>query len=305
MKQSRHEAESDMTASIDGERSAAASRTAWRMAGRIGFYTLTCLIAAFFAIPLLWLISAPFDASPTYAVDFPEFTLANFATILANPYALPSLLNSVILAIGTAAFVVIGAALAAYALSRVRIPGRDALLYLLLLLSSVVTGTAAMVPLFLLVSEIGSAIHPMLGIDSHFAVMLVMSSGLLPAAIFMLKDFVDGIPPSYEESARVFGASPFRVLKDIVVPLITPGLATITVWTVVNVWGNFLVPFILLRDADRQPAAVLMRTLYTEAGQPNLALLATFSLLYSLPVVLMYLFVSKRYGFRFHGGIKS
>jgi len=305
MRQSRHEAESDMTASIDGERSAAASRTAWRMAGRIGFYTLTCLIAAFFAIPLLWLISAPFDASPTYAVDFPEFTLANFATILANPYALPSLLNSVILAIGTAAFVVIGAALAAYALSRVRIPGRDALLYLLLLLSSVVTGTAAMVPLFLLVSEIGSAIHPMLGIDSHFAVMLVMSSGLLPAAIFMLKDFVDGIPPSYEESARVFGASPFRVLKDIVVPLITPGLATITVWTVVNVWGNFLVPFILLRDADRQPAAVLMRTLYTEAGQPNLALLATFSLLYSLPVVLMYLFVSKRYGFRFHGGIKS
>ncbi|MFD0558975.1 carbohydrate ABC transporter permease [Stackebrandtia endophytica] len=275
------------------------------MAGRIGFYSVTCLIAAFFAIPLLWLISAPFDASPTYAVEFPEVTLANFATILANPYALPSLLNSVILAIGTAAFVVIGAALAAYALSRVRIPGRDALLYLLLLLSSVVTGTAAMVPLFLLVSEIGAAIHPVLGIDSHFAVMLVMSSGLLPAAIFMLKDFVDGIPPSYEESARVFGASPFRVLKDIVVPLITPGLATITVWTVVNVWGNFLVPFILLRDADKQPAAVLMRTLYTEAGQPNLALLATFSLLYSLPVVLMYLFVSKRYGFRFHGGIKS
>lgn len=294
-----------MTPPDDVDRSTAARRVAWRMAGRIGFYSVTCLIAAFFAIPLLWLISAPFDASPTYAVEFPDVTVANFATILANPYALPSLLNSVILAVGTAAFVVIGAALAAYALSRVRIPGRDVLLYLLLLLSSVVTGTAAMVPLFLLVSEIGAAIHPVLGIDSHFAVMLVMSSGLLPAAIFMLKDFVDGIPPSYEESARVFGASPLRVLKDIVVPLITPGLATITVWTVVNVWGNFLVPFILLRDAGKQPAAVLMRTLYTEAGQPNLALLATFSLLYSLPVVLMYLFVSKRYGFRFHGGIKS
>lgn len=294
-----------MTAPAGADERLQARRAALRLAGRIGFYVLTCLIAAFFAIPLLWLVSAPFDAGPTFAVSFPEFTLGNFATILANPYALPSLVNSIVLAVGTAAFVVIGAALSAYALSRVRIPGRDALLYILLLLSSVVTGTAAMVPLFLLVSEVGAAIHPVLGIDSHFAVMLVMSSGLLPAAIFMLKDFVDGIPPSYEESARVFGASPFRVLKDIVAPLITPGLATITVWTIVNVWGNFLVPFILLRDADKQPAAVLVRTLYTEAGQPNLALLATFSLLYSLPVVLMYLFVSKRYGFRFHGGIKS
>lgn len=48
-----------------------------------------------------------------------------------------------------------------------------------------------------------------------------------------------------------------------------------------------------------------MYTFYTEGGQPDLALIATFSLLYSLPVVLMFLFVSSRYGFRFHGGIKS
>jgi multiple sugar transport system permease protein len=293
------------TTSKAGHTEAEARQVAWRVAARIGFYAATCLIAVFFALPLLWLITAPFDASPTYGVAVPDFTVDNFATIGANPYAWPSLLNSVLLAVGTAAFVVVGAALASYALSRVRIPGRDALLYVLLLLSSVVTGTAAMVPLFLLVSEIGSNISPALGIDSQFAVMLVMSGGLLPAAIFMLKDFVDTIPRSYEESARVFGASPLRILKDIVTPLIAPGLATIAVWTIVNVWGNFLVPFILLRDPDKQPAAVLMRTLYTEAGQPNLALLATFSLLYSLPVVLMYLFVSRKYGFRFHGGIKS
>ncbi|HEY1178052.1 MAG TPA: ABC transporter permease subunit, partial [Phytomonospora sp.] len=134
---------------------------------------------------------------------------------------------------------------------------------------------------------------------------LVMAGGLLPAGIFMLKDFVDTVPRSYEESARVFGASPLRILKDIVAPLIAPGLATIAVWTVVNVWGYFLVPFILLRDPEKQPAAVLMRTLYTESGQPNLALLSTFSLLYSLPVIAMYLYVSRKYGFRFHGGIKS
>jgi multiple sugar transport system permease protein len=267
--------------------------------GRIGTYVVIGLCTAFFALPLLWLLSAPFDKTPTYGVRVPkEWTLRNFAEIGRNPYALRSPVNSALLAVGTMLVVVVSAALAAYALSRVRLPGRDALLYLLLLLSSVVTGTAAMVPIFLLIYQLNL-------IDSRFGVVLVLSGGLLPAAIFLLKDFVDTIPRSYEESARVFGASPVRILRDVVVPLARPGLATIAVWTVVQVWGTFLTPFILLRDPGKQPAGVLVRTFYTEGGSPNLALIATFSVLYSIPVVLMYLVAWARYGFRFHGGIKS
>ena len=267
--------------------------------GRIFTYLAIALATGFFALPMLWLVSAPFDDNPQYAVRWPaRLTLHNFATIGHNQYAVPSLVNSVLLAAGTMAVVVVAAALAAYALSRVRVPGRDALLYALLLLSSVVTGTAAMVPIFLLIYQLNL-------IDSRFGVVLVMSGGLLPAAIFLLKDFIDTIPRSYEESARVFGASPLQILRHIVVPVARPGLATIAVWTVVQVWGSFLTPFILLRDPDKQPAAVLVRTFYTEGGSPNLALISTFSLLYSIPVVLMYLFAWSRYGFRFHGGIKS
>jgi multiple sugar transport system permease protein len=266
---------------------------------RILTYVVVGLGTVFFALPLLWLVSAPFDAAPTYAVRPPSaVTLGNFGEIGRNPYAVTSLVNSVLLALGTMLVVVVTAALAAYALSRVRIPGRDALLYALLLLSSVITGTAAMVPIFLLVFQLNL-------IDSRAGVVLVLSGGLLPAAIFLLKDFIDTIPRSYEESARVFGASPLQILRHIVVPVARPGLATIAVWTVVQVWGSFLTPFILLRDPGKQPAAVLVRTLYTEGGYPNLALISTFSLLYSIPVVGMYLFAWSRYGFRFHGGIKS
>jgi len=266
--------------------------------GRIGFYVLVGLVTAFFALPMLWLVATPFDDQPGLALSVPDPTLDNFSELLDNRLALPSLLNSILLAAGTALLVVVFAATAAYALSRVRIPGRDIMLYLLLLLSSIVTGTAAMVPIFLLMFELGL-------IDSRVGVVLVLSGGLLPAAIFILKDFMDSVPKSYEESARVFGASSFQILRDVVVPVIRPGLATIAVWTIVNVWGNFLVPFILLRDADKQPAAVLMRTFYTEGGSPNLALISTFSLLFSIPVIVMYLFVNRRYGFRFYGGIKS
>lgn len=265
--------------------------------GRIGFCTLIAVLLAFFTIPLLWLASAPLTSDPAYQVRMPDFTLDNVRAVLEHPYALPSLYNSLLLSAGTALLVVLLSALAAYALSRVRLPGRDALLYALLLLSSIITGTAAMVPLFQLAVELQL-------IDSRLGLILILSGGLLPAAIFMLKDFVDATPKSYEESARVFGASPLRIVAHVVVPLVRPGLATIAVWAVANVWGNFLMPYLLLSDVEKQPAAVIMYTLYTEGGQANLRLLSTFGLLYSVPVVLMYLLVSRKYGFRFHGGIK-
>jgi multiple sugar transport system permease protein len=264
---------------------------------RIGLATFVSAVLGFFALPLLWLAFTPFDANPGIAASLPDFTLHNFKVLMDNPYALESLRNSVLLAAGTALLVVVCAALAAYALSRVRVPGRDALLYVLLLLSSIITGTAAMVPIFLLAFNLHL-------IDSRLGVILVLTGGLLPAAIFLLKDFTDATPTSYEEAARVFGASPLQILRHVVVPVIRPGLATVGVWTVAQVWGDFLMPFLLLRNPDKAPASVIMYTFYTEGGQPDLALISTFSLLYSLPVVAMYLFVSRRYGFRFHGGIK-
>jgi multiple sugar transport system permease protein len=266
--------------------------------GRLAFYLFIVFVTAYFFLPMLWLVVAPFDAVPTLDVRVPELTLDNFTDVLfGNPHALRSLGNSVLLAVATMLLVVATATPAAYALSRVHIPGRDLLLYILLLFSSVVTGTAAMLPIDAHIFNLG--LH-----DTYVGVVLVLAGGLLPAAIFILKDFTDSTPKSYEESARVFGANSFQILRDTVLPLIRPGLAVIAVWVMVNVWSNFLMPFILLRSQELSPAAVVMYTFYTEAGQPNLRLLATFSLLYSVPVVVMYLFVNRRYGFRFYGGIK-
>lgn len=265
---------------------------------RILFYAFLAVVAAFWALPLLWLVVAPFDANPGLTVKLPDVTLDNFRRLGESPYALSSLRNSVLIAGGTMVLVTGLSALAAYALSRVRLPGRNMLLYGLLLLSSIVTGTAAMVPIFLLMFEVGL-------IDDRSGVALVLTGGLLPAAIFILKDFMDATPRSYEESARVFGASPFQVLRHVVLPIARPGLATIAVWSLVNAWGDFLTAYILLRDPDKSPAGVVMYTFYTEGGQANLPLISAFSLLYALPVVVLYLFVNRRYGFRFHGGIKS
>lgn len=267
-------------------------------AGRAAFYGFAALCAAFFALPMAWLVLAPFEAHPTFVAELVNPTLANFPTVFRNPDALASLRNSIVLSLGTMAVVVVCASLAAYALSRVRLPGRDAVLYVLLLFSSVVTGSAAMVPIFVLVYDLRL-------INTLEGVILVLAGGTLPASIFILKDFMDSVPTSYEESARVFGAGPFRILKDVVAPLVRPGLVVIAVWTVVTVWGSFLTPFILLNKPSLLPASVEIYSYYDVGGSAKLPLIAAFALVYTLPVVVIYLFVQHRYGFRFFGGIKG
>ena len=276
------------------------NRTVGFVLGRIAFYVGACLFASFFVLPLLWLTVAPFNTLATLSIALPdEWTLANFRRVFANTFAIRALVqNSVIQAGGAMILVTIAATLAAYALSRSSIKGSQVITYGLVLFSSVVTGTAAMVPIFLMVHRMGM-------IDTHLAVILVFTGGLLPAAIFIMRDFVDSIPRSYEESALVAGASPWRVFSDIALPIVRPGMMVIAVWAFVNVWGGFLIPFILLRSPERMPAAVAIYSFYTEAGTPLITLTAAYSLLYTLPVLLLYLFVNWKYGFRFFGGIKS
>lgn len=273
-------------------------RVVRRLLRRIGVVLFFSVVAIFFALPLAWLVTAPFDATPEMAVSWPEWTLANFQALADNPYAVKSIINSLVLAVGTAVLTVALATLASYALSRVRIPGRDGLLYGMLLLSSIVTGTAAMVPTFQLMNAIGL-------INTITGVILVLSGGLLPTVVFILKDFMDSVPKSYEESARLAGANSFQILTHVVSPIARPGIAFVAVWAVVQVWGIFLVPYLLLRDPTSQPAAVMMYTFYTESGQADLRLISAFSLLFALPVILIYFFVNRKFGFRFYGGIKS
>lgn len=155
-----------------------------------------------------------------------------------------------------------------------------------------------MVPTFQLMNAIGL-------IDTQTGVILVMAGGILPTVIFILKDFMDSVPRSYEESARLYGASRLQVLTQVVVPIARPGISFVAIWAIVQVWGNFLVPFLLLRSPESQPAAVLMYTFYTESGQADLRLISVFSLIFVAPVIVIYLVINRKYGFRFFGGIKA
>lgn len=267
---------------------------------RLAFFLLVIAVALFFALPMLWFVFAPFNPRATLTAEVPaEFSFANFQEVLSNDLAMRGLLiNSPIIGIGVMLVTTLCAALAAYGLSRSNLPGRQLWTYILILFSSVVTGTASMVPIFRLIFDLGL-------INTHTGVILAMAGGMLPSAIFIMQDFVDGVPRSLEEAAMVAGAGPLQIFRDVTFPLMRPGLMVVGIWVLINAWGSFLTPFILLRDPNSLPAAVTFYRFYDEEGTPRITLVAAYAILYTLPVIVLYLLINWRYGFRFFGGIKQ
>lgn len=267
---------------------------------RLIILLLVTVLALFFSLPLLWFVFAPFNERATLTASLPETpSLENFQEVLTNDVAMRGLLqNSPIIGIGTMVATTLVAALAAYGLSRSNLPGRQLWTYVLILFSSVVTGTASMVPIFRLIYDMGL-------INTHLGVILSMTGGMLPSAIFIMQDFVDGVSRSYEEAAMVAGASSMQIFRDVTFPLIRPGLMVVGIWVLVNAWGSFLTPFILLRSPELMPASVTFYRFYDDEGLPLITQVAAYAVLYTLPVVLLYLLINWRYGFRFFGGIKQ
>lgn len=259
--------------------------------------TLLALLV-FFAAPLAWMTLAPFSDVPTYQLKIPHWTLVNFPKMLEAQNALRSFWNSLVLSACSMVVVAVLALLSGYALSRQNFKGRDLVLYVLVLFSSVVQGVAAVVPLFTLLLNLGL-------LDTHLGVVLVLSGGLLPSGLFIIKDFVDSLPRSYEEASLVDGATPWQTFKNVAVPLTSGGAAVVALLTFAGAWGNFLTPYILLRSHDRFPASVNIYSYFNDVGLPFINLIAAYSLLYTLPVLLLFFVLQKVFGFKLSTGIKG
>jgi multiple sugar transport system permease protein len=268
-------------------------------AALVSYLVILLLFVAFLA-PFAWLILASVEqgsglsATPTW-----HFSLANFRAVLNVSTVYQPMLNSLILSGGTALLTVLCSALAAYPLSRFHLRfGRSFLLTILFATGLPIT--AVMVPVYSLYARFNL-------VDSEPATVLFMTASSLPFAIWMTKNFMDGVPISLEEAAWTDGANWLQSLWRIVLPLMAPGVAVVFIFTFVAQWGNFFVPFILLLTPDKQPASVTIYTFFSQYGQVAYGQLAAFSIIYTAPVVLLYGVLSKFLGgaFNFTGAVKG
>jgi len=122
-----------------------------------------------------------------------------------------------------------------------------------------------------------------------------------------MKNFMDSVPVSLEEAAWIDGASMMTALTRIVIPLMRPGIAVVFIFVFIQAWGNFFVPFILLLSPDKQPAAVSIFSFFGQYGTVGYGRLAAFSILYSVPIISLYVFVSRVLGggFALAGAVKG
>lgn len=284
--------------SAAGRRAGAVSRAQQR--ARTPADVSLILIGACFALPLLWLVLASLDPSAGHEARLPaRVSLENFAAITTQGLLFQPLWNSTVLSAGTAAVNLVAAVLAAYPLSRYQSRFNRPFMYTVLF-GTCLPITAIMVPVYGLFVQLEL-------LDSMAATIFFMATTTLPMAIWMTKNFMDAVPVSLEEAAWVDGASGLTALRTIVLPLMRQGLGVVFIFVFIQAWGNFFVPFVLLLSEARQPAAVSIFSFFGQHGAVAYGQLAAFSILYSVPVLALYVIVAKGAGnsFALSGAVKG
>lgn len=256
-------------------------------------YLVLTVIGLLFLAPLLWLVLASLNGTATLSVALPRpFTLGNFRQVLTGGTTLEPLLNGLILSGGSGVVTMVAAALAAYPLSRYQMRFKRPFLYVILFATGLPI-TAIMVPVYAVFVQLNL-------LDSIPATALFLSATTLPFAIWLMKNFMDGVPINLEEAAWTDGASAMQALRRVVLPLILPGAAVAGIFTFIMSWGNFFVPFILLTSQGKMPASVTIYQFFNQYGQVAYGPLAAYSVLFTVPVVVLYVLVQRTLGGAFN-----
>jgi multiple sugar transport system permease protein len=250
---------------------------------------LLLLLAAFALFPLFWMVSvslmAPGEASQFPPPLLPEAPgLSAYRALFETTGIARYFLNSLIVAtLGTALSLLFNAT-AGYAFAKLRFTGRDRI-FQLLLAALVIPAQVTMLPLFLMLKELGL-------INSFAGVLVPVTASIF--GIFLVRQYALSIPDELLEAARVDGASEGRIFFQIVVPALTPILITLALFTFLGVWNDFMWPLIILVDQHLYTLPVALAALSREHVQDNELMMAG-SVLTILPVLLLFLMLQRYY----------
>jgi multiple sugar transport system permease protein len=259
---------------------------------------LAALGLAFLA-PIAWLIESAFNPQASQSLVWPRsLSFANFSAAI-HAGAGGAIENSLYLAIVSTLVATATSTVAAYALSRRRVPLKGTMLIVILFLSGLPV-TLLLIPIYEIFVKLG-------WLGSPFYTSLVLAATSVPFAIWLLKSFIDQVPTEFEEAAAIEGASELKVLWRVVVPLAMPGILVSSILTFINSWGAFLLPLVIDANPGNTPGAVGIYQFQTANGQIAFGPLCAYGILFSVPVIVLYL-ASSRWlsgGFAFAGGVKG
>ncbi|WP_228983975.1 carbohydrate ABC transporter permease [Streptomyces sp. DH12] len=223
-------------------RSAAGREARWT-GGRVALLVLALLLAVAWLVPLAWAVATSLKpeaetTSTPLAWIGSRVTFDAYAKVWGSGDLTRWMLNSVFTSLMTTVLTVLTCAMAAYGFTRTDFRGRRAL-YGLVLAGIMVPPQVLIAPLFTEMVQLGL-------VDTYWGVILPQVA--VPAMVFILVKFFEGVPRELEEAAFVDGAGRWRVFWTIVMPLSRPVLAAVAIFTFISTWNNFLWPFLVTTD---------------------------------------------------------
>lgn len=221
--------------------------------GRVGFYVSFAVVVLLFVGPILWMLSLsirPLEevfAFPPALIP-PTPTLDAYAFVLASSRVPLYLFNSFKVAFLMVTGILLLCLPGAYAFSRFRFRFRRGLL-LSILGFQMIAPVVIVVPLYSLLDDWGM-------LNTHFGLIVTLIGAQIPFSIWLLKGFLDGIPRSLDDSARIDGLSNLGALMRIILPNAAPGMAAVVIFNVIFGWSEFILPVILLSSEKLFPFSV-------------------------------------------------
>jgi multiple sugar transport system permease protein len=262
-------------------------------AGFLLYFTAGTLASILFLLPLVWAIlrsfmpSALVTEAPARA-DFSHLTTTNYSGLISANDILHNVLNSLLVACGTAVLTALVATMAGYGFARFRFRG-SGIVFALVLATLMVPFQALLTPLFLEMHSLGLT-------NSLVGLALFYTTFNLPFGVFVMRNTFMQIPWELSEAAAVDGASTARTLVSVLRPLVVPGIATTVLYAFLFSWTEFVgaLTFLTSSNLYTLPLALLNME-YGSVGQVNYGYLEAGAVIAMVPCVLLYIGLQRYY----------
>jgi len=251
------------------------------------FFLALCFVTL---IPILYALSVSLNANNSLlTTDFSflpkDFTLANYKAVFTEKPVLLWFKNSVFIAICTVTIALSVSIPAAYAFSRMRFRGRKTLLHLLILLNAF--------PSLLSMFAIYKLMNPLGLIDTRLGLIIVYTGTMAVFGLWNMKGYFDTIPYDIEEAARIDGASELQLIRRIVIPLAKPSIIVTAVMVLIYVWNEYIYAVTFMTGSEHFTLATGLYSLQAGEMSGSWPVFAAASLVISLPVLIIFLYVQR------------
>ena len=254
---------------------------------KVLLYVFLIIMAAIMLLPFLWMLSASLKQDRdvfTFPIQWipaePEW--ANYQKIWTQIPLLTYILNTVKLTIIVTLLQLFTSSFAAYAFAKLRFKARN-ILFLGYVATIAVPWQAYMVPQFMMLRGMGLN-------NTHLAIIILQAFSAF--GVFMMKQFYEGIPTELCEAARIDGMTEYGIYAKIMLPLAKPSLSTLTIFTFVNTWNDFLGPYIYLTRDNLKTIQLGLRSFIGQYSS-EYGLIMAGSVVTMIPVLAVFLSLQK------------